>query len=73
MKSFIIILLALLSLVSNKLYGCHLGDKDECCWMNNNGCCKPPKRGQMCTQAFRRCCKRKVYDEKTGKTTIEYY
>ena len=56
MKSFIIILLALLSLVSNKIYGCHLGDKDECCWMNNNGCCK-----------------RKVYDEKTGKTTIEYY
>ena len=56
----------------NTEYGCKLGDKDKCCWMNNNGCCKPPKRGQMCTQAFRRCCKRKVYNEETGQYTIEY-
>ena len=72
MKSFII-LLALLSLVSNYRYGCHLGDKDECCWINSDGCCAPPKRGEGCNQAITRCCKRKVYDEKTGKTTIEYY
>ena len=51
-------------------YGCELGDKDKCCWVNHNGCCKPPKRGQMCTQALRTCCKTKVYDETTGKYTI---
>ena len=51
---------------------CKLGDNDSCCWLNRNGCCQPPKIGQMCTQALTTCCKRKVVDDK-GKVTIEYY
>ena len=54
-------------------YGCKLGNKDHCCWKNGNGCCRPPKRFELCSQVMTICCKRKVYDRKTKKTTIEYY
>ena len=54
-------------------FGCKLGDKTHCCWENSNGCCRPPKRFELCTQVITLCCKRKVYDEKTKKTVIQYY
>ena len=78
MKS-IIYLLALISLAfgMNKndedSYGCKLKEeKDFCCWVNNNGCCKPPEPGQACTMAITNCCKKKVCDELTGLCTYEY-
>ena len=62
-----------INLESSKLArNCQLDDKDSCCWVNRNGCCKPPTKGQMCTQALTTCCKRKVVDV-NGKVHIEYY
>ena len=75
MKAFLlfIVLFALVSSQSILSHGWsipHEGTK--CCWLNSNGCCQPPKRGQMCTMALRACCKTKVYDEKTKTYKIVY-
>ena len=81
MKTFVF-LLSLLSLVFsqnnnptvNELHGCIIKEQEgECCWMNNNGCCQPYTPGQICTQAFRKCCKIKKYDEETQTYTYTYY
>ena len=82
MKSFIFLLSILALVFSNKINiilgqdetrGCIIEEKEgRCCWMNNNGCCKPPTLGQMCTQAFRKCCKTKVYNEATGEYSYLY-
>ena len=81
MKSFIFLLsiLALafsqiiVDLNSDATRGCTIPEKEgKCCWMNNNGCCKPPAPNQMCTQAFRKCCKTKTYNEATGTYTYTY-
>ena len=80
MKSFVLFL-ALLALVlterslfdQDETRGCVIKENTgKCCWMNNNGCCKPPTLGQMCTQAFRKCCKTKVYNEATGEYSYLY-
>ena len=54
-------------------HGCRLGNKNHCCWKNENGCCRPPKRFERCNQVITLCCKRKVFNPKTRKTTVEYY
>ncbi len=54
-------------------HGCRLGNKNHCCWKNENGCCRPPKRFERCNQVITLCCKRKVFEQKTRKTTVEYY
>ena len=78
MKS-LIYLLALISLAfgivkdDEDSYGCKLKEgKDFCCWVNNNGCCKPPLEGQLCTMVITNCCKKKVCDELTGECYYEY-
>ena len=54
-------------------YGCKLPDgRDQCCWVNSNGCCKPPQAGQGCTMAITTCCKKKKCNEKTGVCVYEY-
>ena len=77
----IIFLLAILTLVYSQIEnssideirGCVINEKEgKCCWRNNNGCCEPPKKGQMCTMAFRTCCKTKTYDETTGTFKYTY-
>ena len=41
-------------------YGCKLAaEKDECCWLNNDGCCEPPKMNEACSQEFVTCCKKR--------------
>ena len=82
MKSFIFLLSLLAFAISSTLpkglltndetHGC-IVDKQEgrCCWMNNNGCCKPGIN-QICTQAFRLCCKTKVFDPTTKKYKYTY-
>ena len=60
-------LIALVVVIFNKnkvneedSYGCKLtAEKDECCWINNDGCCEPPKLDQDCPQAFTNCCKKR--------------
>ena len=81
MKSFLLLFLsiftfALLVKVDEETYGCKLpkeGEgKDQCCWVNNNGCCKPPEPGQACIMAITTCCKKRVVDELTGEVTYSY-
>ena len=53
-------------------HGCILLEgQEKCCWVNNNGCCKPGIK-QICTMAITTCCKTKVYDEATGTYKYEY-
>ena len=58
--------------LSDETHGCIIpeGEK-QCCWRNRNGCCKPGIN-QICTQAIKTCCKKKVYDEETGEYKYEY-
>ena len=83
MKSFILLFLSLLTFallvkidVDEETYGCKLpkeGEgKDQCCWVNSNGCCKPPQPNQACTMAITTCCKKRVIDELTGEVTYVY-
>ena len=81
MKSFIFLLSILALVFSQKLvssdtdetHGCIIKEKEgKCCWTNNNGCCGPYVKGQICTQAFRTCCKTKFYDEATGEYAYHY-
>ena len=61
------------SIVDEENYGCQFSEgKNQCCWVNSNGCCKPPSRGQACTMVITTCCKRKEVDELTGKVTYVY-
>ena len=54
-------------------YGCKLSDdKDQCCWVNSNGCCKPPQRGQGCDMVITNCCKKRACNEKSGICTYEF-
>ena len=81
MKSLLFLLFALvltqkidieINPLSNETHGCIIKEKiGKCCWENNNGCCKPGFN-QICTQAFRTCCKTKYYDEETGTYVYEY-
>ena len=80
----IIYLLVILALVFSKTIdindttldetrGCTIKEKEgRCCWLNNNGCCQPPKPGQMCTMALKTCCKTKTYDKETDTYTYTY-
>ena len=80
MKS--LLLFALLSLVftqkiniktNEETHGCTIPEgQHKCCWVNRDGCCKPPTAGQGCTMAITTCCKMKVYDEETGTYKYEY-
>ena len=54
-------------------YGCKLSDdKDQCCWVNSNGCCQPPKASQACLMVITTCCKKRVCNERTGICTYQY-
>ena len=80
MKS--LLLFVLLSLVftqklvnknDEETYGCKiLEGHHKCCWVNNDGCCKPPSPGQGCTMAITTCCKIRVYDEETDTYKYQY-
>ena len=72
MKIYLLLLFALYSFVTSaavkadETRGCTIVDHEgTCCWLNNNGCCAPPKPNQFCTMALTYCCKTKKYDEKT--------
>ncbi len=61
MKSFgFLILFALItfSLSFSRKRECTITEdgKEKCCWWNPNTCCHGRKLGQMCGQAFTRCC-----------------
>ena len=78
MKAFLLFF-ALLSLVitqtinENELRGCQIKEKEgRCCWLNRNGCCRPPKPNQMCTMAFKYCCKTKTFNEETQQYVYSY-
>ena len=78
MKVFLFIA-ALFALVSSQIndftfsYGCSIPPGEtKCCWMNRNGCCQAPKKGQMCTMAITRCCKTKVFDGNTKSYKFIY-
>ena len=80
MKS-LLLFFALISLVfSQKIikkdestHGCIIPEGEhKCCWVNNDGCCKPPEPNQGCTMAITTCCKMRVYDEETGTYKYEY-
>ena len=81
MKSFILLFLSifafsLLAKIDEETYGCKLpkaGEgKDQCCWVNSNGCCEPPKSNQACTMVITTCCKKRVVNELTGEVTYVY-
>ena len=81
MKSFILLFLSIFALVSltsivdEETYGCKIpksGEgKDQCCWVNGNGCCKPPQPNQLCTMVITTCCKKRVIDD-NGRVTYVY-
>ena len=57
---------------SEDTHGCQiLEGQDQCCWVNNNGCCQPGLN-QICIMAITTCCKKKVFDEETGTYKYEY-
>ena len=59
--------------VEEEVYGCKIPEgQHKCCWVNNDGCCKPPTQGQGCTAAITNCCKMRVYDEETDTYKYEY-
>ena len=79
MKAYVLLFLILLSNVTsyslntNEARGCRIKEREgKCCWMNNNGCCAPPKPGQVCTMAVKECCKIKKYDEDTDSYLYTY-
>ena len=51
---------------------CNLGKRDMCCWVNNNDCCEIHSIFTKCNKVKTNCCKVKVTDPITGKTTIKY-
>ena len=51
---------------------CNLGKSDRCCWENNNDCCEIHSIFKKCNKVKTYCCKVKVTDPITGKTTIKY-
>ncbi len=53
-------------------HGWRLGNKNNCCWKNENECYLPPKRFEFCNQAITFCYKKIVFIQKTKKTT-KYY
>ena len=77
MKS-LIYLFALISLafglvikVNEETFGCKLTEeRDQCCWVNNNGCCAPSQINSICTMAITTCCKKRKCVN--GKCTYEY-
>ena len=85
MKSFILLALFLVVfsndfkiggiVIDEANYGCKLSNeaegKDQCCWVNSNGCCKPPLSGQACPMVITTCCKKRVVDE-NGVVTYVY-
>ena len=83
MKSFIVLVLFLVvfskaikidGIVDEANYGCKLSEgegKNQCCWVNSNGCCKPPSSGQACPMVITTCCKKRVVDE-NGVVTYVY-
>ena len=53
--------------------GCVISQKEGiCCWRHHNWCCAPPQQGDLCTQVFTNCCKKKTYDEETNTYKYEY-
>lgn len=78
MKAYLLLFVLISFVISysanaNEARGCRIEEKEgRCCWTNNNGCCAPPKPGQMCTMALRNCCKIKKYDEETKTYTYTY-
>ena len=78
MKSFVL-LIALFTLVASlnlrasvdENHGCVIKSTEgRCCWLNNNGCCSPYQ--EICTDAFRTCCKTKYFDEATQTYKYKY-
>ena len=51
---------------------CNLGKRDRCCWENNNDCCEIHSIFKKCNKVKTYCCKVKVTDPITRKTTIKY-
>ena len=79
MKVYTLLFLVLLSYVvsyslnADEARGCRIKEKEgKCCWTNNDGCCAPPKEGQVCTMAIRECCKIKKYDEENNSYEYIY-
>ena len=65
--------LALYIEVDDETHGCIIEEgEDTCCWLNNNGCCRPPRPGMACTMAITECCKTRVYDEETKTYKYTY-
>ena len=51
---------------------CNLGKRDRCCWENKNDCCEIHSIFKKCNKVKTTCCKVKVTDPITRKTTIKY-
>ena len=68
---FFILLIALFALVSSSPYmdnyGCNIGSKSKCCWVNYDSCCKPAEGKRTCDEVRTICCKRKAYDMEEGE------
>ena len=48
-------------------YGCQIGSKSKCCWVNSNSCCKPAEGKRTCKNAKTVCCKHKQYNMAEGE------
>ena len=62
---FIFLLIALFAFIfSNSFYenyGCELGGKNKCCWINSINCCQPAEGKRTCENQKTVCCKYKEY------------
>ena len=74
---FIFLLIALFAFVfsSNPYYenyGCQIGSKNKCCWVNYHSCCNPPKEKRTCKEVKTICCKSWELNEETGLYHYKY-
>ena len=73
---FFILLIALFALVSSSPYmdnyGCNIGSKSKCCWVNYNSCCQPPEGKRTCKEVKTVCCKHKQYSMEEGAYVYTY-
>ena len=66
MKYFLFCFIIVFVLISSQnstdddKYNCTIPEgKEECCWINPNGCCIKSNEFQVCTQVITQCCKNK--------------